>query len=95
MLDPYLSCPLGASGGISIRPQEAINRERQLGVLTRLRGKSRISIIALTPKLRCPEGYGCLFLTPKKPMLLCSHIPPEAGKAADEGGLPWSDDTGI
>jgi DNA-binding protein H-NS len=21
-------------------------------------------------------------------MLLCSHIPPEAGKAADEGGLP-------
>ena len=29
-------------------------------------------IIALTPQLRCAEGYGCLFLTPKKPMLLCS-----------------------
>jgi hypothetical protein len=29
------------------------------------------SIIALTPQLCCAEGYGYLFLTPKKPMLLC------------------------
>ena len=56
--------------------------------------KIKNSIIALTSKLGWPEGYRCLFLTPKKPMLLFSLIPP-AGKAADEGGLPWRDDTGI
>ncbi len=42
------------------------------------------TIIALTPKLYCYQGHGCLFLTPKKPMLLCSLNPPEAGEVADE-----------
>jgi hypothetical protein len=46
---------------------------------------SALSNIALELELRCAEGHGYLFLTPKKPMLLCSHIPPEAGKAAYGG----------
>ena len=41
-------------------------------------------IIYLITELLCYQGYGFLFLTPKKPILLCSHILPEASKPADE-----------